>query len=203
MEDFIMNETLSIMKGRRSIKNFQPEQIKDTELEAILEAGAYAPSASNQQSWHFTVVQNERLIDQLSEAIKKIYAMMPISFLQQIGNNKKAHFLQQIGNNEKAHLFHHAPTIVVISGDKTEMNTVENCSLAAGNMMNAAKSLDVGSCWVSGLPQLIDADPDNQFIKELNLPEGYKPVCAILLGYKTGADTKAAGRKENVVNYVK
>jgi nitroreductase len=203
MEDFIMNETLSIIKSRRSIKSFQPEQIKDTELEAILEAGTYAPSASNQQSWHFTVVQSQRLINQLSEAIKKIYAMMPISFLQQMGNDKKAQFLQQIGNNEKVHLFHNAPTIVVISGDKTEMYTVENCSLAAGNMMNAAKALGVGSCWVSGLPQLIDADPDNQFIKELNLPEGYKPVCVVLLGYKTGADTKAAERKENVVNYVK
>ncbi len=47
MEGFFMNETLSILKSRRSIKNFQPEQIKDIELEAILEAGAYAPSASN------------------------------------------------------------------------------------------------------------------------------------------------------------
>jgi nitroreductase len=198
-----MNETLSIIQSRRSIKNFQPEQIKDTELEAILKAGTYAPSASNQQSWHFTVVQNQRLIDQLSEAIKKIYAMMPSSFLQQMGNDKKAQFLQQVGNNEKVHLFHHAPTIVVVSGDKTEMYTIENCSLAAGNMMNAAKSLDIGSCWVSGLPQLMDADPNNQFIKELNLPEGYKPVCVILLGYKAGVDTKAAERKESVVNYVK
>jgi nitroreductase len=198
-----MNETLSVIKSRRSIKSFQPEQIKDTELEAILEAGTYAPSASNQQSWHFTVVQNERLIGQLSEAIKKIYAMMPVSFLEQMRNDKKAHFLQQIGNNEKVHLFHNAPTIVVISGGKTEMYTVENCSLAAGNMMNAAKALDVGSCWVSGLPQLIDEEPDNQFIKELNLPEGYKPVCVILLGYKAGADKKVAERKENVVNYIK
>lgn len=70
-------------------------------------------------------------------------------------------------------------------------------------MMNAAKSLDVGSCWVSGLPQLIDAEPDNRFIKELNLPEGYKPVCVILLGYKAGADKKVAERKKNVVNYIK
>ncbi|EHI98757.1 nitroreductase [Clostridium sp. DL-VIII] len=198
-----MNETLSVIKSRRSIKSFKPEQIKDTELEAILEAGTYAPSASNQQSWHFTVVQNERLIDQLSEAIKKVYAMMPVSFLEQMKNDKKAQFLQKIGNNEKVHLFHNSPTIVVISGDKTEMYTAENCSLAAGNMMNAAKSLDVGSCWVSGLPQLIDADPDNQFIKELNIPEGYKPVCVILLGYNAGADTKAPERRKNVVNYVK
>lgn len=198
-----MNETLSVIKSRRSIKSFKPEQIKDAELEAILEAGTYAPSASNQQSWHFTVVQNERLINQLSEAIKKVYAMMPVSFLEQMKNDKKAQFLQKIGNNEKVHLFHNSPTIVVISGDKTEMYTAENCSLAAGNMMNAAKSLDVGSCWVSGLPQLIDADPDNQFIKELNIPEGYKPVCVILLGYNAGADTKAPERRKNVVNYVK
>ena len=128
---------------------------------------------------------------------------MPTPFREQMKNEKKAQFLQQIGNNEKVNLFHNAPTMVVISGDKTEMYTVENCSLAAGNMMNAAKALDVGSCWVSGLPQLIDADPDNKLIKELNIPDGYKPVCVILLGYKAGTDVKATDRKENVVNYIK
>lgn len=100
-------------------------------------------------------------------------------------------------------MFHNAPTMVVISGDKTEMYTVENCSLAAGNMMNAAKAIDVDSCWISGLPQLIDSDPDNQFIKELNIPEGYKPVCVILLGYSAEEEKKASARKENVVNYIK
>ena len=50
-----MNETLNIIKARRSIRSYLPDQIKENELQAILEAGYYAPSARNQQPWHFTV----------------------------------------------------------------------------------------------------------------------------------------------------
>jgi len=52
-----MNETLKVIKRRRSIRAYRPQQIADQELEAILEAAIWAPSAMNQQKWHFTVIQ--------------------------------------------------------------------------------------------------------------------------------------------------
>ena len=52
-----MRSTLDVIKERRSIRKFKPEQIKEEELQAIIEAGLYAPSAINKQSWNFTVIQ--------------------------------------------------------------------------------------------------------------------------------------------------
>ena len=57
-----MNETLAAMHSRRSTRLFKDEQIKKDELDAIVEAGLYAPSANNSQSWHFTVIQDRTMI---------------------------------------------------------------------------------------------------------------------------------------------
>jgi nitroreductase len=53
-----MNDIINTLQNRRSIRKFKPEQIKDDELNAVLEAGKYAPSGANQQSALFIVVQN-------------------------------------------------------------------------------------------------------------------------------------------------
>jgi nitroreductase len=188
-----MNETLLAIRNRRSVRNFKREQIKDSELEEILEAGKYAPSAANQQSWHFTIVQNQALLDRISQAVKRIYRELDEPFLR------------QLGSNETFHLYFHAPSVIVISGDQSAMFPDLDCSLAAGNIMVAAESLDIGSCWISGLSRLADSkiEADMQIIKELNLSEGYKPLCAIALGYKEGTKPQAAVRKENTVHYIR
>ena len=54
-----MNEVLQNILTRRSVRGFKSEQIKDEELNLILQAGIYAPSGMNKQSWQFTVVQNK------------------------------------------------------------------------------------------------------------------------------------------------
>jgi nitroreductase len=188
-----MNEILLAIRNRRSIRNFKREQIDGSELEEILEAGKYAPSAANQQSWHFTVVQNQALLDRMSQAVKMFY------------RDLDEPFLRQLGGNEKFHLFFRAPSVIVISGNQNAMFPDFDCSLAAGNIMIAAESLDIGSCWISGLPHIADSeDEDNiQIMKELNLPEGYKPLCAIALGYKEGAKPQAAVRIANTVDYIR
>ena len=66
----IVNETLKIIKQRRSIRAYRDEQIKDEELQAILEAGMYAPNAGG-QAWHFTAVQNQELLGRLNQAAKE------------------------------------------------------------------------------------------------------------------------------------
>lgn len=65
----ITSETLKIIKQRRSIRSYKDEQIKDEELQAVLEAGLYAPNAGG-QAWHFTVVQNKGLLERLNHAAK-------------------------------------------------------------------------------------------------------------------------------------
>jgi len=73
-----MNEVLRTIARRRSSRQFRAEQIKDDELRAILEAGLQAPSGHNDQSWYFTVVQDKRLIDEISDGSKAEMRKAPV-----------------------------------------------------------------------------------------------------------------------------
>lgn len=77
----ITNETLKIIKQRRSIRSYQDEPIKEKELQAVLEAGLYAPNAGD-QAWHFTVIQNKELLDRLNLAAKEAAKQMDMKHLR-------------------------------------------------------------------------------------------------------------------------
>ena len=62
----MMNETLKTIYARRSVRAYKPEQITDDELETVLKAGEYAPSANNQQSQLFVAIQKKALLDELA-----------------------------------------------------------------------------------------------------------------------------------------
>ena len=131
-----MNETMKSILSRRSTRVFMPDQIKEEELTTIIEAGLYAPSAHNQQSWNFTVVQNLELLNQLSNDAKEA------------AKHFDDHLIQQLANNEKFHAFYHAPTAIIISGEEKAMMPEVDCAAATENMLIAAESIGVGSCWV-------------------------------------------------------
>ncbi len=73
-----MNEVLKAIKSRRSIRKYRSEQIKQEELEMIIEAGIYAPSGHNLQPWRFTVVQDRKVIEHINDISKKLMATMEI-----------------------------------------------------------------------------------------------------------------------------
>ena len=77
-----MNEIMQVIKNRRSIRSFSADQIRREELDVIVEAGMYAPSAAGKQAWHFTVVQNQQIIDEISSEAKRIYRSSDIEFLR-------------------------------------------------------------------------------------------------------------------------
>jgi len=84
----IVSETIKIIKQRRSIRSFKDEQIKKEELEAVLEAGLYAPYAWD-QAWHLTVIQKKDLLDRLHLAAKEAAKQMDMEHLRKLGNNEK------------------------------------------------------------------------------------------------------------------
>lgn len=66
-----MNETIKSILGRRSVKEYRPEQIKAEELEMIILAGRYAPSGMNRQPWLFVVIQNKDELIKIKETLQK------------------------------------------------------------------------------------------------------------------------------------
>lgn len=186
-----MNEVLRVIKERRSMRKFKEEQLKDSEMEQIIEAGLFAPSGHNKQTWNFTVVQNKEILDELSVAAKEVCKTFPDEYIQ------------KLANNEKFHVFYDAPTVVIVSGKDNEFTMKEDCSAATQNMLLAAESLNIGSCWVEFVGILFSSEKGAEYKSKLNIPEGYSPLHAVALGYKGVELTNAPARKENAVQYIK
>jgi nitroreductase len=191
MEDLNMNETLKSIRNRRSTRGFLPEQLTDIEMQAIVEAGIYAPSATNKQPWHFTVIQNKDMLDRLSIAFKEI------------ARKSDNEYIRRFADNEKFHVFYNAPAVVLVSGDENNNYASVDCAAAVENMLVAAESLEIGSCWIGLIAYLLNSEEGTEFVKELGIPEGFKQIHAVSLGHKKIKVTNAPSRKENTVNYIK
>ncbi len=123
-----MNETIKSILGRRSVKEYRPEQIKAEELEMILLAGRYAPSGMNRQPWLFVVIQNKDELIKIKETLQKNMPLPP--------ERKDLIFWKRL---PRYYCFR-------ASGAST---TIHDCTLAMGNMMIApAASLRIGSNWI-------------------------------------------------------
>jgi nitroreductase len=185
-----MNETIQTILNRRSVRVFSDKQIDKNELTEIIKSGLYAPSAHNQQPWHFTVVQDKALIDELNLETK--IAM----------SNHEDPTVQQYGNNEKYHIFYNSPTIIVISGENSALVPKTDCAAATQNMLIAAESLNIGSCWIGLLMFLFQSEKASEYIKKLEIPANFTPYYAISLGYKKIENSKAPQRREDTVNFL-
>jgi nitroreductase len=186
-----MNETLKAIKNRRSTRQFAAEQLKDQELNEIIEAGIYAPSATNKQPWHFTVVQNTEILNKLNHDFKEL------------AKKSESDYVRRVGENEKFHVFYNAPTVILISGDKNNNCADVDCAAATENIMIAAESLEIGSCWIGFIAYLLNSEAGSHYVKELGIPEGYRQIHAVALGYKGSNRFTAPARKENTVNYIR
>jgi nitroreductase len=187
----ITNETLKTIKQRRSTRSFTDEQIKDEELQAVLEAGLYAPNAGD-QAWHFTVVQNKDLLNRLNLAAKQAAVQMNIEHLK------------ALGENERFDCLYGAPALVIVSGsEQAPMPLDADCAAATQNLLLAAQSVGLGSCWIFFVILAFSSPQGAELTKELKIPDGYKPYYAAVLGYKTAADTAAPGRKPGLITYIR
>jgi nitroreductase len=189
-----MNEVINAIKNRRSIRRYLPEQIKDEELNLILEAAVYAPSGHNDQPWHFTVIQNKELLDEFNIKSKELMS------------KASTDWIVKMGQNEKYHVFHNAPTVVIVSGEESSNDELAycplgDCSAAIQNMLLSAHSIGVASCWV-GLTSFIFEVQEE--VQKLNIPKGFKPLFAVTLGYSAiTKEINALPRRENVINRIK
>lgn len=186
-----VNEVLATIKKRRSVRSFQADQIAGAELQSVLEAGLYAPSAGNQQLWHFTVIQDKQVLEQLNTKAKAGAA--------QIDNEH----IQLMANNEKFNIFYGAPTVVLVSGKEDGLMIESDCAAATQNILLAAEAIGLGSCWVDLALFAFGGEQDEEYKQQLGIPAGYKPFSSVALGYKKSEVVNAPARKENVINYIK
>ncbi|HEY3426419.1 MAG TPA: nitroreductase family protein [Negativicutes bacterium] len=194
-----MNEIIHNMLTRRSIRQFKQEQIPDTELDAILEAAKYAPSGSNSQSWHFTVVQNEEKLEQLNTLVREAFNDLIVD--DTTYRSKKAGKKAAESNNYN--FYYHAPTLIIVSNERSYSNAMADCSVALQNILLAAHSLHIGSCWINQLTWFGDQPAIRKVLAQIGIPENHMICGAAVLGYAAGNQPQAAPRKEGTVSIIK
>ena len=173
-----MNETIRTLLERRSVRSYRPDAVEEEKLQAILEAGLYAPSAMGRQSVTLVTVEDRATRDALERANAAI---------QGIPDGKP---------------FYGAPAAVAVLADPeatTAINGQRDGALALGAMINAAWSLGVASCWVNRAEEFFASPEGKEQLRKWGLPERLEGVGFCILGYAAKDPAPAAPRREGRV----
>jgi nitroreductase len=169
-----------VILKRRSTRAFKKEPIPDWMIRRILEAGRFAPSAGNSQSWRFAVVKSPEILAEMEkDAIKICKRMMFVldytrSRFRNIFLKPVSKFFIRLQHNElhpvpfgllkavaagQAPVFHAAPVLILLFEDRRGVSSPATDSGICGqNMILAAHSMGAATCWI-GLIKLLMYDP--------------------------------------------
>ena len=170
-----MNEVIQCLVERRSCKKYLPKQVDVAALQEILLAGTYAPSGKNRQAAKILVLQKPEDI----AAVERLNAAV-------------------LGNPD-GRPFYGAPTVLVVLADPEVNTAVEDGSLVMGNLMNAAHSLGVASCWIHRAREVFDSEEGRALLRKWGVTGEYIGVGHCLLGYADGPEKPASPRKSDYV----
>jgi nitroreductase len=172
------------------VRNYSDKEVTDELITEIIRAGTYAPTAMNQQPWRFVVVKNKKLIEEYDERAKKLF----VEAFKDTTIPAMAAYVRNL-SKPQTRLFYGAPVLILVFAVPGVVND-HDCALAAENMMLAAHSLGIGSCWI-GLA--LHLGWDAEFLKEVGVPEGYKLIAPLIFGYPAKGELKAPPRNAEVI----
>jgi len=173
--------------GRRAVREFTTEQLQEATLRQLIEAAIQAPSAVNQQPWLFTVVQNKGQLTRISDESKAyLLKTSPLALA--------SHHFQHILSDPKFDIFYGAPALIVISAAESSW-AVEDCALAAQNLMLAAHAAGLGTCWIGFAESWLRTPAGRSLLK---LSETDVPVAPIIVGHPKSTPPAVARRPARI-----
>lgn len=153
-----MNETLKTLTARRSVRSYKYNQVPKEIIDQILQAGLYAPTGRNSRDTLFLVVTNKEIRDKMSKMNAAV-----------------------MGTDSDP--FYGAPCVIVVFADRTRHTYVEDGSVAMANLMNAAFSLGVDSCWIHRAKEVFETEEGRNLARSLGVPDNYIGIGNCILGY--------------------
>jgi nitroreductase len=167
-----MNKTIETILSRCSVRTYDKKPIPSDVLDLILKCGDSGPSGANNRAWRYVVVQDAAFRHSFVTRSMPIYK----KWLENMPDSFKA--MRTEIDKTPDPIYYGAPVIVFVIGKGFTADS--DCPIACQNMMLAARSLGIGSCWVH-IGQLVTADPDVRL--SLEIVEGEKVFGPIIFGY--------------------
>ena len=173
-----MNEIIKAMETRRSIRGYKEDMVPDELIAEVVEAGTYAATGMGRQSPIILAVTNKEVRDRLSRVNAEI-----------------------MGTTSDP--FYGAPVVLVVLADKSRPTYLYDGSLVMGNLMLAAHSLGLGSCWIHRSKETFEREEGKAILKELGIEGDYEGIGNCVIGYAKEPAKEAAPRKADYVHYIK
>lgn len=174
-----MNETIKTLIERRSCKKYLSTPVKQELIDEVIKAGTYAPTGKNRQPVKIIAITDTHVRDEL----RKMNA-------------------QIMGVNENVDPFYGAPVVLLVVADSTVNTYLYDGSLVMGNLMLAAHSLGLGSCWIHRAKEEMQTEYGKNLLKSLGIEGEWEGIGHCVLGYADGELPAAKPRKEGWVHYV-
>jgi nitroreductase/NAD-dependent dihydropyrimidine dehydrogenase PreA subunit len=206
---------------RRSNRLFKKKKVPEELIRRVLEAGRFAPSQGNCQPWRYVVVADRDLIERIATECERRVAVLSKLYLRRTNRAKEslktlavnalarlspnnfdqrlAHGIDTIVSHEKWEMFLGAPVLIIVAGDTRGIGEpVIDCMLSAHNMVLAAHSLGLGTCYV-GFSKMIETLPELK--RDLGLAWPYKVMTSVVLGYPRTRIDRAVPRERPRVTW--
>jgi len=181
-------ELFKAISGRRTVREYTAEIVNEAVILRLIDAAVHAPSAVNQQPWTFTVVREQSMLDQISREAKfHVLANMP-------PNLQSDHFRSRL-TDPGFQIFYHAPVLISISAGAQGPWIVEDCALAAENLMLSAYAVGLGTCWIGFAQSFLNTSDGKNL---LGLPEAWVPIAPIIVGHAKGVRASVSHNKPQV-----
>lgn len=187
-----MNPVIDTIMKRRSVRFYKDKPIPRDQMEAIIKAGNYAPTGAGTQMWRFVVVEDAQFRKKLAKLAFPRYK----KWMENAPEMLKI-LRDKIDSEVEDPVYYSAPAIVFVIGSGVTSDL--DCPMVCENMMLAAKSLGIGSCWVY-FGQLVLDDPE---IREtLGMKENEKVYGPIIMGYPEENLPERAPKREPLVKWI-
>ncbi len=168
-----MNEIIKNIVERRSIKKYKSDMVPSELIDEVLKAGTFAPTGMNKQSPIIIAITNKEVRDKLSKLNAKIMGV-------------------------DIDPFYGAPVVIVVLADKSVPTYIYDGSLVMENMMLAAHSLGLGSCWIHRAKEEFETEEGKEILKSLGITGDYEGIGHCILGYPD-MEAVTKPRKENYI----
>ena len=193
------NQAEQFLRSRRSIRNFRDKPVERQKLEKLLEMACYAPSAKNNQPWHWTVVENpadvKNMAGMVIDWMRSVIKMHP----QQAEERGLPRVVEAWdGGQEK--ICRGAPHVIVVHADKDYILGAADCATALGYLELYAPSLGLGSCWGGYFFSAVNSYP--LLFEALGIPPDHKAFGAAMVGYPKLRYRRLPLRKEPRISWI-
>jgi nitroreductase len=175
--------------GRRAVREFSTAPVGEEALRRLIDTAIQAPSAVNEQPWAFTVVRDQPLLDTISRESKAHMLAGPPP------TGSLPARVTALLTDLDFHIFYHAPVLILISANALGDWAVEDCSLAAANLMLAAHADGLGTCWI-GFAQRWLRTPAGR--ASLDIPASHMPVAPIIVGHPKAPSPPVARKPADI-----